>query len=101
MTRIIAVRSAFPAHRYPQAELTSKVAELSGLGPVERALLERLHGNAGVDYRHTVLPLPEYNGLRATELANDRYIEGRPISGSGRFAEPWRRPGWPAAIWTS
>lgn len=72
MTRIMAVRSVFPAHRYPQADFTSKVAELSGLGPVERGLLERLHGNAGVDYRHTVLPLPEYGGSRG--LVNDRYI---------------------------
>ena len=74
MTRIMAVRSAFPAHRYPQAEFTSKVAELSGLGPVERGLLERLHGNAGVDYRHSALPLPEYGGLHGIGLANDRYI---------------------------
>jgi predicted naringenin-chalcone synthase len=32
MTTIMAVRSAFPAHRYAQAEFTAKVAEL-GLGP--------------------------------------------------------------------
>jgi alkylresorcinol/alkylpyrone synthase len=74
MTRIMAVRSAFPAHRYPQAEFTSKVAELSGLGPGQRAQLEQLHGNAGVDYRHIVLPLPEYGGLRETGVANDRYV---------------------------
>ena len=74
MTRIMSVRSAFPAHRYPQADFTSKVAELSGLGSVERGLLERLHGNAGVDYRHTVLPLPEYDGRRGIGLVNDRYI---------------------------
>ena len=71
----MAVQSAFPAQRYPQAELTAKVAELSGLDPDARALLERLHRKAGVDYRHTVLPLPEYAGLRGVELANDRYIE--------------------------
>jgi alkylresorcinol/alkylpyrone synthase len=74
-TRIVAVRSAFPAHRYPQAELTAKVAELSGLGPAERDLLERLHSRAGVDYRHTVLPLSEYDGLRGIALANDRYLD--------------------------
>ena len=74
-TRIIAVHAAFPAHRYPQAELTTKVAELSGLGPAERGLLERLHTNAGVDYRHTVLPLSEYEGLRGIALANDRYLD--------------------------
>jgi alkylresorcinol/alkylpyrone synthase len=74
MTRIVAVRSAFPDHRYPQAEFTTKVAELSRLGPAQRALLERLHANAGVDTRHTVLPLPEYGGLHGIEPANDRYI---------------------------
>lgn len=74
MTRIVAVRSAFPAHRYPQAEFTPKVAELAHLGPVQRALLERLHGNAGVEYRHIVLPLQEYGDLRGIEPANDRYI---------------------------
>jgi alkylresorcinol/alkylpyrone synthase len=75
MTRIVAVRSAFPAHFYPQAEFTSKVAELSGLGPAQRALLERLHRNSGVNTRHTVLSLPEYGGLHGIEPANDRYIE--------------------------
>jgi alkylresorcinol/alkylpyrone synthase len=75
MTRIVTVRSAFPAHRYPQAELTRKIAELSSLAPVQRALLERLHGNAGVSTRHTVLPLSEYDSLRQGVFANDRYIE--------------------------
>jgi alkylresorcinol/alkylpyrone synthase len=75
MTRIAAVRSAFPVNRYPQADFTRKVAELSGLGPSQRPLLERLHGNAGVDTRHTVLPLPEYCGVWGIVPANDRYIE--------------------------
>ncbi len=75
MTRITAVRSDFPAHRHPQAELTSKVAELADLSPVQRVQLERLHGHAGVDYRHVVLPLPEYGGLRGVGRANDRYIK--------------------------
>jgi alkylresorcinol/alkylpyrone synthase len=75
MTRIAAVRSAFPVNRYPQADFTQKVAELSGLGPDQRPLLERLHGNSGVDTRHTVLPLPEYRGVRGIVPANDRYIQ--------------------------
>jgi alkylresorcinol/alkylpyrone synthase len=74
MTSILAVRSAFPVNRYPQAELTRKVAELNGLSRAQRTLLERLHGNAGVDTRHTVLPLPEYDGLHGSAHANDRYI---------------------------
>ena len=75
MTRIAAVRSAFPVNRYPQADFTRKVAELGSLGPDQRPLLERLHGNAGVDTRHTVLPLPEYRGVWGIVPANDRYIE--------------------------
>jgi alkylresorcinol/alkylpyrone synthase len=74
-TRIMAVRSAFPVHRYPQADFTLKVAELSGIAPAQRMLLQRLHGNSGVDFRHTVLPLHEYGSLGGIEQANDRYIE--------------------------
>ena len=75
MTRILAVRSAFPAYRYPQPDFTRTVAELGGLGTAQRALLERLHGNAGVDTRHIVLPLPDYGALRGIVATNDRYIE--------------------------
>jgi alkylresorcinol/alkylpyrone synthase len=94
MTQIVAVRSAFPAHRYPQADLTRAIAALAGLDPDaagtepvtgesggagragssrQRALLERLHGNAGVGARHTVFPLAEYGTLGAD--TNDRYVE--------------------------
>jgi alkylresorcinol/alkylpyrone synthase len=93
MTQIVAVHSAFPAHRYPQADLTRTVASLAGMDAVtdeadqpggaggadradrrkQRALLERLHGNAGVDTRHTVFPLTDYATLGPA--ANDRYIE--------------------------
>jgi alkylresorcinol/alkylpyrone synthase len=75
MTQILAVRSAFPPYRYAQAELTRKVAEIARLSPARRALLERLHANAGVDTRHTVLPLAEYGTLDGIGPANDRYIE--------------------------
>jgi alkylresorcinol/alkylpyrone synthase len=74
MTRIIAVRSAFPAHRYPQAEFTRQVAELNGFRPARRALLDRLHANAGVEYRHSVVPMPECGRLGGVGPANDRYI---------------------------
>ena len=93
MTQIVAVRSAFPAYRYPQADLAEAVASLAGLeragaaGPgsggdggaaaraarKQRALLERLHANAGIDTRHTVFPLADYGALGAA--SNDRYIE--------------------------
>jgi alkylresorcinol/alkylpyrone synthase len=75
MTQILSIQSAFPVHRYPQADFTLKVAELSGIAPAQRMLLQRLHGNCGVDYRHSVLPLAEYGSLGGIEQANDRYIE--------------------------
>ena len=75
MTQIGAVATALPAYRYGQAELTRAVAELSGADPARRALLERLHGHAGVDTRYTALPLAEYGHLGGIGPANDRYIE--------------------------
>jgi alkylresorcinol/alkylpyrone synthase len=75
MTQIAAVRCALPPHRHRQADLTGAMAEISAVGPSRRALLERLHANAGVDTRHTVLPLAEYSGLDGFGPTNDLYIE--------------------------
>jgi alkylresorcinol/alkylpyrone synthase len=80
-SRIVAVRSAFPAHRYPQDELAKAYAAIAkGLRPTQRVLVERLYANAEVATRHTVLPVGEYAALAAladqgAALANDRYIE--------------------------
>jgi alkylresorcinol/alkylpyrone synthase len=89
MARILAVRSAFPAYRYPQHELaraTTAIADAAwDLRPAQRMMLERLYANAGVATRHTVLPIGEYEpggrlrspagpGLGAAQ-ANDVYIE--------------------------
>jgi len=91
MTRIAAVRSAFPPYRYAQADLTRAFAALTssgagdgpgsdgtggGLDPRRLALLHRLHANAGVTARHTVLPLSAYQQLGADGMSvNDVYIE--------------------------
>jgi alkylresorcinol/alkylpyrone synthase len=75
MTQILSVRSAFPANRYPQDELTQKMAELGKLSPSQRGVLQRFHRNAGVDTRYTALPLAEYGTLGGLESSNDRYIE--------------------------
>jgi alkylresorcinol/alkylpyrone synthase len=80
----MAVRSAFPPHRYPQDELARAfvgVAEAAGgLRPSQRVLIERLFANADIATRHTVLPLAEYAALaglpdQGAASANDRYIE--------------------------
>jgi alkylresorcinol/alkylpyrone synthase len=75
MTQILSVRSAFPPHRYPQDVLTEKMADLARLNPTQRGVLQRFHGNAGVDARHMALPLGEYEALDGLESSNDRYIE--------------------------
>jgi alkylresorcinol/alkylpyrone synthase len=83
-TRIRAVRSAFPAYRYPQRDLAEAVTAVAdaagGLRPGQRGLLARLHANAEIATRHTVLPIDEYAALAGlpdpgAALANDRYIE--------------------------
>src|SRR5271165_1310020 len=75
MTTIAAVQSAFPAYRYRQAEFARIVADQVGLDPAQRARLEQLYSNAGVDNRHTILPMAEYGALGGIGPANDRYIE--------------------------
>ncbi len=83
MTRILAIRSAFPAYRYTQADLARAVAAFTLTGTINQArrrLLDRLYGNAGVASRHTVLPLDAYrppSAAREESAAdgNDRYIE--------------------------
>jgi alkylresorcinol/alkylpyrone synthase len=75
MTQIGAVRTALPAYRHRQAALTEQIAQLSGVEAARRPLLDRLHAHAGVDTRHTVLPLAEYAQLGGIGPTNDRYIE--------------------------
>jgi alkylresorcinol/alkylpyrone synthase len=88
MSRIRAVRSALPAYRYPQSELTRAITAISEqagvLRPGQRRLVERLHANAGVATRHTALPLAEYETAggpgtpggaeSGAARANDRYL---------------------------
>jgi alkylresorcinol/alkylpyrone synthase len=43
-------------------------------GAVDRGVLDRLHRNAGVETRHTALPLERYAALRDFGEANDAFI---------------------------
>jgi alkylresorcinol/alkylpyrone synthase len=73
--RILAARGALPEHSYPQQEITEAFAEVISGRSVDRALLRRFHANAGVERRHTVLPLEQYGDLRDFGHANDLFIE--------------------------
>ena len=81
MTQILSVRTAFPAYRYPQATFTAKLAEIFGLDDGQRPQLERLYRKAGVDTRHTVIPLEEIGTLRGIEASNQRYVEEATVLG--------------------
>jgi alkylresorcinol/alkylpyrone synthase len=73
--RILAVRSALPGNRCLQAEFTDTFATRGRMSPAERVLLDRLHTSAGVDTRHTALPLKDCGVLQSAEAVNDRYID--------------------------
>jgi len=74
VTQIAAVRSAFPPHRYAQAEITGMVADLGGFGRAERALVDRLHGNSGVKFRHLAFPIEVYREVHGIGISNERYV---------------------------
>lgn len=63
-----------PPHRYEQGDLTAMFADLVGLAPERRELLDRLHGSCGVRHRHLALPLEDYKGLDGFGDANDAFI---------------------------
>jgi len=74
-SRVAAVATALPPHRYAQRQITDTFAGVVGLdGPGEVALLRRVHDNAGVATRHLALPLSRYADLGGFTAANEEYV---------------------------
>ncbi len=71
---IASVGTAFPAHRYPQAEITEALKQRWGTKLQEPRLLSRLHANCGVDFRYLVFPLDHYPTLVGFKQTNDAWI---------------------------
>ncbi|MFI9594903.1 type III polyketide synthase [Nonomuraea sp. NPDC052265] len=74
MTRISAVRCAFPPHRYRQSELTDMAARLCLPDGADRRLLDRLHRSARVEHRNLALPIDRYEKLNGFGAANDAFV---------------------------
>ncbi|HEY5230430.1 MAG TPA: 3-oxoacyl-[acyl-carrier-protein] synthase III C-terminal domain-containing protein [Galbitalea sp.] len=75
MTRIAAVAPVVPDFCYTQAEITAEVAPLLAHGESHRSVLERVHGNSGIDTRYTVLPLERYRDLGSFTETNELFIQ--------------------------
>jgi len=75
VTRIAAVGTALPPHRYPQRAITDAFAEIVLGEHADRGVLDRLHGATGVESRHLALPLEAYADLDGFSASNDAFIE--------------------------
>jgi alkylresorcinol/alkylpyrone synthase len=71
---IAAVRTALPAHRYAQKELTEPIGDLCLLPGTDRAMLRRLHASAGVRTRHLARPIEQYAVLGDFGRSNDAWM---------------------------
>lgn len=74
MTRVLAVSTAFPPHRYSQHEITEDLVSTLPPGP-DRALVRRLHAAVGVESRHLALPLDRYRALGGFGETNRLFVE--------------------------
>jgi alkylresorcinol/alkylpyrone synthase len=72
---IAAVGTAFPPHRYTQAEVSATLLARWADKMPEPRLLTRLHANCGVDTRWFVLPLDRYPELHGFKQTNDEWIK--------------------------
>ena len=74
--RIASVGTAFPVHRYPQAVITQALKDRIQDNPSIPGLMNRLHSNCGVDFRHIMFPLETLGSLSGFGSMNDLWIKG-------------------------
>ncbi len=72
--RIAAVGTAYPPHRYSQAEISEALTTRWRSRMEEPRLINRLFANCGVDFRNLVFPLDVYENLSGFGPTNDAWI---------------------------
>ena len=73
--QIASVGTAFPPHRYAQADIADALTE-RWLGKLEEPrLIKRFFANCGVDFRYLVYPLDVYPTLKGFGQTNNAWIE--------------------------
>src|SRR6478609_12002437 len=78
MPRILSARSAYPPHRYRQAELARGLVEMveGGHAKIDAERIQRLFSAVKVDTRYLALPLEQYRLLTGFEARNRAWLEG-------------------------
>jgi alkylresorcinol/alkylpyrone synthase len=74
--RIASVGTAFPPHRYPQEVITEALKEKMQDKLEIPAVMNRLHSNCGVDFRHIMFPLDTLGTVSGFGPMNDLWIKG-------------------------
>ena len=80
--RIAGAGSAFPAHAYDQRSIVGALKEYWGGRLARPGILDRLHARTGVERRHMVLPLEQYQAVDSFGKANSLWIEAAQELGS-------------------
>lgn len=74
--RIASIGTAYPPHRYPQAVITEALKERMQDKLAMPDIMDRLHRNCGVDYRHIMYPLDSLGTMSGFGSMNDLWIKG-------------------------
>jgi alkylresorcinol/alkylpyrone synthase len=74
--RIASIGTAFPPHRYPQSVITEALNARMQDKLETPGIMNRLHSNCGVDYRHIMYPLEMLGTITSFGSANDLWIKG-------------------------